>query len=150
MVSNDLLGNETNNNKKKTTITSLMTYPAMHIIFGLSLFPLHETINCLPSLQSWMLLHQLSQLANSQYNPHRFTGNIGFSPAFLSVVQAPISLNCSLWMILLLPSGKTLSKTMQSSRIKSFTACMSFLHEKTHETDSTFSLTLISTGSFSE
>jgi len=68
------------------------------------------------------------------------TGNLGFSPSFISALQAPISFHCSLWMISLLPSGKTSLQNCAILKDESLTACMSFLHEKTHATDSTLSL----------
>ena len=85
------------------------------------------------------------------------TCNQSFSQAFLSSLQAPISLRNSSWVIRLLPSGRLIThtgltpcKTTQSSRNLFPSAWMSFLYRKTHAIDSTLSLTFSSTGSFSE
>ena len=78
----------------------------------------------------------------SAQSSQMLTGDLRFSPAFLYALQAPISLHCSLWMICLLPSGKASLQNYTILKDESFTACMSFLHEKTHATDSTLSLNI--------
>jgi len=45
-------------------------------------------------------------------------------------------------MISLLPSGKTSLQNYVILKDESLTACMSFLHEKTHATNSTLSLNI--------
>ena len=101
---------------------------------------------------------QLSHLASSQYNPLGFSQAIKAShkPSLLPS-GPPISLRCFSWVILLLPSVTLITytdltpyKTVQSSRNLVPSAWMIFLYKKIHATDSTMSLSLISTGSFLE